>query len=285
MEFEEILYDVEDRVATITLHRPEKLNAQTPRMTAELHRAFEAAAVNDDVRAVIVTGAGRAFCAGSDMSAGPRKPAPGDAAQTPTEDSAPPMAIDGTSSITMRLFDFPKPVIAAINGAAVGFGVSSTLAMDIRICSTAGRFGFVYSQRGLSPESGSSWFLPRIVGVEQALRWMYTGAVFGADEALAGGLVSEVVDGDDLLPRAREIAEEISERTAPVSIALIRQALWKGLGVSHPAEALHLEVRMTQARRHSPDGTEGVLSFLEQRAPQFTATVSADMPDLYPWWA
>ena len=275
MDFEEILYEVEDRIATITMHRPEKLNAQTPTMAAELHSAFEAAAADDEVRSVIVTGAGRAFCAGSDMSAGPREPSPGDAAPSG----------DRGSSITMRLYDFPKPVIAAVNGAAVGFGASSTLAMDVRICSTAGRFGFVYSQRGLSPESGASWFLPRVVGIEQALRWMYSGAVFGADEALAGGLVSEVVDPEDLLPRAREIAEEFSERTAPVSIALIRQALWKGLGVSDPAESQRLEVEMTQARRASPDGKEGVLSFLEQRAPEFTAKVSTDMPDLYPWWA
>lgn len=274
VDFEEILYDVEDRVATITLHRPEKLNAQTGQMTAELHQAFAAAEVDDDVRAVIVTGAGRAFCAGSDMSAGPREVLPGDA----------PPSGDGTASITMRLYDFPKPVIAAINGAAVGFGVSSTLAMDIRISSTAGRFGFVYSQRGIAPESASSWFLPRIVGIEQALSWMYSGKVFGADEALAGGLVSEVVDSEDLLDRAREIAEEIASLTSPVSIAFIRQSLWKGLGASHPSEAQQLEAQMTHATRGSDDGREGILSFLEQRPPEFTSKVSSDMPDFYPWW-
>ena len=283
MDFEEILYDVEDRVATITLHRPEKLNAQTAQMTAELHQAFAAAEADDDVRAVIVTGAGRAFCAGSDMSAGPREPLPGDAPPQ-SGDSAAPMAGDGTASITMRLYDFPKPVIAAINGAAVGFGVSSTLAMDIRICSTAGRFGFVYSQRGIAPESASSWFLPRIVGIEQALSWMYSGKVFGADEALAGGLVSEVVDPEDLLERAHEIAEEIATLTSPVSIAFIRQSLWKGLGVSHPSEAQRLESEMTRATRGSDDGREGILSFLEQRPPEFSSKVSTDMPDFYPWW-
>jgi enoyl-CoA hydratase/carnithine racemase len=275
MDYEEILYDVEDRIATITLHRPEKLNAQTAQMTAELHSAFAEAEADDDVRAVIVTGAGRAFCAGSDMSAGPRAPLPGDA----------PPSGDGTASITMRLFDFPKPVIAAINGAAVGFGVSSTLAMDIRIASTAGRFGFVYSQRGIAPESASSWFLPRIVGIEQALAWMYSGKVFGADEALAGGLVSEVVDPEDLLDRAREIADQIATQTSAVSIAFIRQSLWKMLGAPHPSEAQQLEAQMTAATRGSPDGREGILSFLEQRPPQFTGKVSTDMPDFYPWWA
>jgi enoyl-CoA hydratase/carnithine racemase len=272
MGFEEILYDVEDGVATITLHRPEKLNAQTPTMAGELHDAFELAEKDDVVRAVIVTGAGRAFCAGSDMSAGPRRPA----ADGDQPAAAPPL--------TMRLYDFPKPVIAAINGAAVGYGVSSTLAMDIRISSTAGRFGFVYAQRGMTPESASSWFLPRIVGIEQALRWMYAAKVFGAEEALEGGLVSEVVDPEDLLPRAHEIAQEIAERTAPVSIALIRQSLWKGLSVAHPAEVQQLEVEMTRASRASPDGSEGITSFLEQRRPLFEGKVSTDMPDFYPWW-
>ena len=284
MDYEEILYDVEDRVATITLHRPEKLNAQTAQMTTELHAAFEEAGNDDDVRAVIVTGAGRAFCAGSDMSAGPRAPLPGDAPASPPGDPGPPGAGDGTASITTRLYDFPKPVIAAINGAAVGFGISSTLAMDIRITSTAGRFGFVYSQRGIAPESGASWFLPRIVGIEQALSWMYSGKVFGADEALAGGLVGEVVDPEDLLPRAHEIAEEIATTTSAVSIALIRQAVWKMQGAPHPSEAQRLEARMTAATRGSADGREGILSFLEQRPARFTGTVSADMPDFYPWW-
>ena len=274
MDYEEILYDVEDHVATITLHRPEKLNAQTGQMTAELHQAFAEAETDDDVRAVIVTGAGRAFCAGSDMSAGLRETLSGDAHPSG----------DGTASITMRLFDFPKPVIAAINGAAVGFGISSTLAMDIRITSTAGRFGFVYSQRGIAPESASSWYLPRIVGIEQALSWMYSGKVFGAEEALAGGLVSEVVDPEDLLARAHEIAEEIATLTSPVSIAFIRQSLWKGLGAAHPSEAQQLEVQMTRATRGSEDGREGILSFLEQRPPQFTSKVSTNMPDFYPWW-
>jgi len=282
-DFEEIVYEVDDHIATITLYRPEKMNAQTRRMAEELNAAFDIAAADDDVRVVIVTGAGRAFCAGSDMSAGPSS-APADAAAgaQPTRSESPPS--DRSSSITMRLFDFPKPVIAAVNGAAVGFGVSSILAMDIRISSTQGRFGFVYARRGIPPESAATWFLPRIVGVEQALSWLYSGRVFGADEALKGGLVSEVVEPDDLLDRAREIAHEIVTQTAPLSIAFTRQAVWKMLGASHPHEAQQLESRMTRALRGSPDSREGVLSFLEQRPPAFTGKVSTDMPAFYPWW-
>ncbi len=266
MNFEEIMYDVEGRIATITLYRPEKLNAQTPLMTVELREALRLAGEDDDVRAVIVTGAGRAFCAGSDMSAGPRA--------SDGEAPAPTPAGGAPNSIVLDLFEFPKPVIAAINGAAVGFGVSSTLAMDVRICSTAGRFGFVYSQRGIAPESASSWFLPRVVGVSKALEWMYSGRVFGAEEALAGGLVSEVVEPEDLLPRAHEIAEQIVTQTSAVSIAIIRRLVWQGLGVSHPREVAELESELTRATRGSADGREGILSFLEQRAPAFTGTVS-----------
>ena len=269
MNFEEIIYDVEGQIATITLYRPEKLNAQTPLMTVELREALRLAGEDDDVRAVIVTGAGRAFCAGSDMSAGPR-------ASDGEDGDAPPATPTGgaPNSIVLDLFEFPKPVIAAINGAAVGFGVSSTLAMDVRICSTAGRFGFVYSQRGIAPESASSWFLPRVVGPAQALEWMYSGRVFGAEEALAGGLVSEVVEPEELLPRAREIAEQIVTQTSAVSIAIIRRLVWQGLGVSHPREVTELESELTRVTRASADGREGILSFLEQRAPAFTGNVS-----------
>ena len=267
MNFEEIIYDVEGQIATITLYRPEKLNAQTPLMTVELRNALRLAGEDDDVRAVIMTGAGRAFCAGSDMSAGPRA--------SDGDTTAPAAAGRGVpNSIVLDLFEFPKPVIAAINGAAVGFGVSSTLAMDVRICSTAGRFGFVYSQRGIAPESASSWFLPRVVGVGQALEWMYSGRVFGAEEALAGGLVSEVVEPEELLDRAREIAEQIVTQTSAVSIAIIRRLVWQGLGVSHPSEVAELESELTRATRGSADAREGILSFLEQRAPAFTGSIS-----------
>ena len=268
MNFEEVMYDVEGRIATITLYRPEKLNAQTPLLTQELREALALAGEDDDVRAVIVTGAGRAFCAGSDMSAGPRA-SDGEAAPVPVSTGG-----GAPNSIVLDLFEFPKPVIAAINGAAVGFGVSSTLAMDVRICSTAGRFGFVYSQRGIPPESASTWFLPRVVGVSKALEWMYSGRVFGAEEALAGGLVSEVVEPEDLLDRAREIAEQIATQTSAVSIAIIRRLVWGGLSVADPSEVAELESELTRATRGSADGREGILSFLEQRAPAFTGTVS-----------
>ena len=278
MNFEEVMYDVEGRIATITLYRPEKLNAQTPLLTQELREALALAGEDDDVRAVIVTGAGRAFCAGSDMSAGPRE-ASADEVARPAPSSGEgekrvPARGGSPNSIVLDLIDYPKPVIAAINGAAVGFGVSSTLAMDVRICSTAGRFGFVYSQRGIPPESASTWFLPRVVGVSKALEWMYSGRVFGAEEALAGGLVSEVVEPEDLLDRAREIAEQIATQTSAVSIAIIRRLVWGGLSVADPSEVAELESELTRATRGSADGREGILSFLEQRAPAFTGTVS-----------
>ena len=280
MNFEEVMYDVEGRIATITLYRPEKLNAQTPLLTQELREALALAGEDDDVRAVIVTGAGRAFCAGSDMSSGPREadegqpPTPGgEGAREAGNGGGGSTSKGSPNSIVLDLIDYPKPVIAAINGAAVGFGVSSTLAMDVRICSTAGRFGFVYSQRGIPPESASTWFLPRVVGVPQALEWMYSGRVFGAEEALAGGLVSEVVDPEDLMDRAREIAEQIATQTSAVSVALIRRLVWGGLSVADPSEAAELESELTRALRGAPDGREGILSFLEQRAPAFTGTV------------
>ncbi|MDA0270330.1 MAG: enoyl-CoA hydratase-related protein [Chloroflexi bacterium] len=266
MDFEEIVYDVERNVATVTLYRPEKMNAQTRQMTEEINSALDLARADDGVRAVIFTGAGRAFCAGSDMSSGP--------SSAPADGSPPPPPSERSGNITLNLFTFPKPVIAAVNGAAVGFGASSLLAMDIRICSTQGRFGFVYSKRGIPPESGATWFLPRIVGVEQALTWLYSGRVFGADEALKAGLVSEVVEPDALMDRANAIAEEIATQSAPLSVAFARQAVWRGLGASHPRELWEAESRMTRALRGSPDSREGVASFLEQRLPNFTGRVS-----------
>lgn len=279
MDYEDIVYEVEGGIATITLYRPDKLNAQTQTMTQELNLAFDEAEADDAIRAVVVTGAGRAFCAGSDMSAGPARELP-EAARVLSEEE---QAARG-GNVTNRIFDFPKPVIAAVNGAAVGFGASTTLAMDIRIGSTAARFGFVYARRGITPESAASWYLPRIVGVEQALRWMYSGEVFGADEALRAGLLSEVVEPDALLDRAYEIAEQIATQCSPVSIALTRQLVWKSLGASHPRDVQRLESELTRSLRGSPDSKEGVASFLEQRSPDFTSKVSTDMPAPYPWW-
>ena len=275
MNYEDIVYEVEDRVATITLYRPDKLNAQTATMTQEIHLALDEAEADDNVRAVVFTGAGRAFCAGSDMSAGPAPDRPAGAA---------PPSSDRSGSISIHLFDFPKPVIGAINGAAVGFGASSTLAMDIRIGSPAARFGFVYARRGIPPESAASWFLPRIVGPERALRWMYSGEVFGAQDALDAGLLSEIVEPDALLERAYEIAKILTTQTSAVSIALIRQLVWKGLSTAHPLDIQQLESELTRGTRGTPDAKEGILSFLEQRAPDFVGKVSSDLPAPYPWW-
>ncbi len=280
--FSQILYEVEDRIATITLNRPEKLNAFTETMLQELIAAFDAADADDDVRAVIVTGAGRAFCAGADLSAG-GKTFDMDA----REDREAPQGQhwrDGGGKVSLRIFESRKPVIAAVNGPAVGVGVTMQLPMDIRLASTEARFGFVFTRRGVVPEACSSWFLPRVVGISRALEWVYSGKVFPAQEALEGGLVRELCAPDALLPRAREIAAEIAENTAPVSVALSRQMLWRMLGADHPMEAHKIDSRGIFQRGRSADAYEGVQSFLEKRKPEFTMSAANDMPDFFPWW-
>ena len=284
-EFETILYSVEDGIATITLNRPDKLNAFTTRMMTEMIAAFDETDRDDNVKAVIVTGAGRAFCAGADLSRG------GATFDRNANVEPERLAVqvngvdrDGGGRVTLRIFDSLKPVIAAVNGPAVGIGVTMQLAMDIRIASEAARFGFVFSQRGIVPEAASSWFLPRIVGISQALEWCYTGRVFPAQEALAGRLVSKVVPPDDLLPTARALAREIAAKTAPVSVALIRQMMWRMLGADDPMEAHKIDSRGIYARGRSGDVKEGVVSFLEKRPAVFKDKVSSDMPDYYPWW-
>ncbi|MEA2862939.1 MAG: hypothetical protein QOC84_895, partial [Bradyrhizobium sp.] len=252
--------------------------------------AFDAADKDDAIRAVIVTGAGRAFCAGADLSEG-AKTFDRDARRGPVKrlasgavDYSDPNARDGGGQVTLRIFKCLKPVIGAVNGAAVGIGVTMQLAMDIRIASENARFGFVFSQRGIVPEAASSWFLPRIVGISQALEWCYTGRVFPAQEALAGRLVSKVVPADELLPAARTLAREIADKTAPVSVALIRQMMWRMLGADDPMEAHKVDSRGIYARGRSEDVKEGVVSFLEKRPAVFKNKVSADMPDYFPWW-
>src|SRR3989454_7324971 len=277
MSYEQILYDVADSVATITLNRPDRLNAVTARSIDELIAAFDAADADDGVRAVIVTGAGRAFCAGADLGAGGRT---FDRADRSTADEH----RDGGGRVTLRIFDLKKPVIAAINGPAVGFGITMTLAMDVRIASTAARIGFVFSRRGVVPEACSTWFLPRLVGVAQAAEWAYTGRVFGAEEARAGGLVREVVAPDALMPAARALASEIAQNTSAVSVALIRQMLWRMLGAEHPREAHRIDSLGMWHTGRSADAHEGVTSFLEKRPPRFTGRPSKDMPPFYPWW-
>ncbi|HWX59846.1 crotonase/enoyl-CoA hydratase family protein [Bradyrhizobium sp.] len=290
MAYETILYEVADNILTITLNRPDKLNAFNGTMQAEMIDAFDRADQDDNVRAIIVTGAGRAFCAGADLSSGANT-FDRDARRGPVKrladgavDYSDPNVRDGGGQVTLRIFKCLKPVIAAINGPAVGIGVTMQLAMDIRIASEAARFGFVFAQRGIVPEAASSWFLPRIVGIAQALEWCFTGRVFPAQEALAGRLVSKVVPPDDLLPTARALAREITEKTAPVSVALIRQMMWRMLGADDPMEAHKVDSRGIYARGRSDDVKEGVTSFLEKRPAQFKNTVSADMPDYFPWW-
>jgi enoyl-CoA hydratase/carnithine racemase len=278
-DFEQIRYDVSDHVATVTLHRPDQLNAFTGRMMHELIEAFDRADADDDVRAVIVTGAGRAFCAGADLSAGGDTFAKGGGVQTPGW-----VPRDGGGMVSLRIFESKKPVIGAINGAAVGVGVTMTLPMDIRIASTAARFGFVFARRGIVPEAASSWFLPRVVGISQALEWSFSGRVFPADEALAGRLVRSVHAPDDLLPAARAIAAEIAEHTAPVSVALTRQMMWRLLGADHPMAAHRADSRAILARGRSADTREGVMSFLEKRSAQFSDRVSDGLPDVFPDW-
>jgi len=277
--FGTLLYDVAEGVATVTLNRPDRLNAVTTTVIEELVQAFDRADADDGVRAVIVTGAGRAFCAGADLAGGGGTFAarPGGAGRA--EDHR-----DGGGLVTLRLFDMTKPVIAAINGPAVGFGITLTLAMDVRIASTSARMGFVFSRRGVVPEACSTWFLPRLVGIAQAAEWAYTGRVFGAEEARAGGLVSRVVAPEALLPTARALALEIAGNTSAVSVALIRQMLWRLLGADHPRAAHRLDSLGMWHTGRSADAREGVTSFLEKRPPRFTGRPSKDMPPFYPWW-
>jgi enoyl-CoA hydratase/carnithine racemase len=290
MAYETIIYDVADNILTITLNRPDKLNAFNATMQRELIDAFDVADKDDNVRVIIVTGAGRAFCAGADLSSGAdtfdRDARRGPVRRLPSGgvDYGDPNARDGGGQVTLRIFKCLKPVIAAVNGAAVGIGVTMQLAMDIRIASESARFGFVFSQRGIVPEAASSWFLPRIVGISQALEWCYTGRVFPAQEALAGRLVSKVVLPDELLTTARGIAREIVTKTAPVSVALIRQMMWRMLGADDPMEAHKVDSRGIYSRGRSEDVKEGVMSFLEKRPANFRDKVSSDMPDYFPWW-
>jgi len=276
VSFETGLYAVDDGVCTVTLNRPEKLNAVTPRSIEDLIAAFDEADRDDRVRAVIVTGAGRAFCAGADLTGGGGTfSREGVTAETHR---------DGGGRVTLRLFDLKKPVIAAINGPAVGFGITMTLAMDVRLASSAARMGFVFARRGVVPEACSTWFLPRIVGIAQAAEWVYTGRVFDADEALRARLVSRVVEPDALLPAARALAREIADHTSAVSVALSRQLLWKLLGADHPMEAHRLDSQGMFWTGRGADAYEGVSAFVEKRPARFTLKPSVDMPPFYPWW-
>ena len=279
-DFRELSYEVDGAVSTVTLSRPDKLNAVTSIMIDELIRAFDQADADDAVRAVVVTGAGRAFCAGADLSAGART---FDRAARP-RDTADGQHRDGGGRVALRIYDMKKPVIAAINGPAVGFGITMTLPMDIRIASTAARMGFVFARRGVVPEACSTWFLPRLVGMARAAEWVFTGRVFSAEEAREGGLVSRVVAPDELLPTARALAGEIAANTSAMSVALSRQMMWKLLGADHPMAAHRLDSRCMDWTGRAADAREGVSAFLDKRPARFTLSPSADMPSFYPWW-
>ncbi len=294
-EFDEIRCSVEAGILTLVLDRPGKLNAMTRRMGKELISALDLADADDDVRAIVVTGAGRGFCAGADLSGGADTfdyAARGDGEGA----GASPVRADGSIDyahaavrdvgglVTLRLYDCLKPVIGAVNGPAVGFGATFILPMDIRLASTDARFGYVFSRRGIVPESAAAFFLPRVVGIDTALEWCMTGRVFEAQEAQAAGLVRSIHAPEELLPKARALAHEIAAGSAPVSIALTRQMLWRGLGMQHPMDAHRIDSRAVYVRGRGADAREGVTSFLEKRPPVFPERVSRDMPDFFPWW-
>ena len=293
MNFDTLLYDIEDNILTITLNRPDKLNAFNFQMQNDLIKAFDEADKDDNVKAIIVTGAGRGFCAGADLSAGARtfdferrddrSDKQGAVLENGEIDWSNPSIRDGGGLVTLRIFDCLKPVISACNGPAFGVGVTMQLAMDIRLASEEARYGFVFARRGLVPEACSSWFLPKIVGISQALEWVYSGKVFPAEEALKGGLVRSIHKADDLLNDAKEIALEITKNCAPVSVALSRQMLWKMAGADHPMEAHKIDSRGIFARGRMQDAKEGVTSFLEKREANFSDGIE-DIPDYYPWW-
>lgn len=285
MHYETVLYELRDGILTLTLNRPDKLNAFTLTMSEELIDAFDRADADDAVRAIVVTGAGRAFCAGADLSAGAgtfdhraQNVRPGG------RDLSDPRIRDRGGLVTLRIFRCLKPVIAAVNGPAVGIGATMQLAMDMRLASESARFGFVFARRGIVPEAASSWFLPRIVGQSQALEWCLTGRVFPAAEALARGLVRSMHAPDELVPAAYALAREIADNTAPVSIALTRQMLWRLAAARDPMAAHRVDSRGIFTRGSSDDAAEGVTSFLEKRPARFPGKVSTDMPPFFPWW-
>lgn len=283
MSYQTIIYESKENILTITLNRPDRMNAYTSKMCFELIDAFKAADADDDIKAIVVTGAGRAFCAGADLGGG-EKTFDYDQQDELSEASQEDKLRDTGGRTTLQIFECKKPVIAAINGASVGIGVTMTLPMDIRIASEKAKFGFVFARRGIVPEAASSWFLPRIVGISQALEWCMRGHVFGAQEALEGGLVKAVYPEDQLMDEAYKIAREIADNAAPVSVALTRHMMWKMLGADHPMEAHKIDSRGVYYRGQSGDAKEGVMSFLEKRDAEFKDKPSSDMPEFYPWW-
>lgn len=282
-QYTQIILDKRDGIATITLNRPDKMNAYTRTMGAEIIAAMDDIDADDTVRAVIFTGSGeRAFCAGADLT----PEGGGQVFSDPTEvaDLSDPRVRDGGGRLTLRLFESKKPLISACNGVAVGVGATMQLAMDIRLAATHARYGFVFARRGIVPEAASSWFLPRIVGISQALEWCYTGRIFDAAEAKAGGLVRSVHAPEDLAHAARSLAAEIAENTSAISVAMTRAMMWRLAAADHPMEAHKIDSRAIYRLSRGADAKEGIASFLEKRRAMYPGKVSADMPDFYPWW-
>ncbi|HEX4188127.1 MAG TPA: crotonase/enoyl-CoA hydratase family protein [Solirubrobacteraceae bacterium] len=278
LDFEQIATDLDDRVLTITLNRPERLNAWTETMCRELIAAFDRADADDEVRAVVVTGAGRGFCAGADLAGG------GETFDYRKRGNDDPVPRDNGGELTLRIFDSTKPVIAAINGPAVGIGATMTLPMDVRLAADDARVGFVFARRGIVPEACSSWFLPRVVGISRAMEWVSTGRVFSAQEARDAGLVRSLHPRSELLDAAYALAREIADNTAPVSVALARQMMWRMLGAEHPMIAHRADSRGMFSRGQSPDAVEGVTAFLEKRSARFPDLVSDGLPEIMPGW-
>jgi len=284
MSYEQITTELSDGIFTITLNRPERLNAWTATMGRELIEAFDTADADDDVRAIVMTGAGRGYCAGADLAAGGETfdytaRAQDASLLTPGAAGVP---RDNGGEFTLRIFASTKPVIGAINGPAVGVGATMTLPMDVRLAADDARMGFVFARRGIIPEACSSWFLPRVVGISRALEWVSTGRVFSAQEGLDAGLLRSLHSADELLPAARALATEIAENTAPVSVALARQLMWRMLGAEHPMVAHRADSRGMLARGQSADAIEGVTAFLEKRPAHFPDRVSDGLPDIFP---
>lgn len=285
--FSEISYEVVDGIATVTLDRPDRLNAFTAVMAAELIAAFDRADADDAVRAVIVTGRGRGFCAGADLGRGEdtfRADTPERAREWESRGWIGDVPRDGGGTVSLRIARMLKPVIAAINGPAVGVGITMMLPVDIRLAAEDARFGFVFARRGLVPEAASSWFLPRLVGISQAMEWVATGRVFEADEALAGGLVSNVYPAGELLPAATALAREIADNTSAVAVAVARQMMWRMLGADSPWDAHRFDSKSLRTLGEAADVREGIASFMEKRAAAFPMRVSEDLPDISPRW-
>ncbi|MFL5884400.1 MAG: crotonase/enoyl-CoA hydratase family protein [Thermoleophilaceae bacterium] len=276
MDYEQILYEVADNILTITLNRPDRLNAWTRTMQHELLDAFDRADADDEVRAIVITGAGRGYCAGADLESG------GETFSSREHFGDEEVPRDGGGTVTLRIYRCNKPVIAAINGPAVGVGITMTLPMDVRLAADDAKMGFVFTRRGIVPEAASSWFLPRVVGISQAVEWAMTGRVFSAEEALRGGLVRSLHPKDEVLGAARSLAAEIAENAAPVSVALARQMMWRMLGADHPMEGHRADSRGMTVRGQSADAREGITAFLEKRPAQFSDRVSDGLPDIFP---